>query len=165
MGIPYHSRIKATVDGMATNILCRQGQRQKMLSKCNIMEIVFWDRRGVLLLDFLPQGATINSGAYCANLRKLRRALQNKQYGTLSKGVLLLHDNARPHTPRTTQELIQSFCWEVLDHAPYNLDLSPSDLHFFRYLKHSLGGKRFSDTEELNAAVNSWLSPTSGRLL
>ncbi|GFU99083.1 hypothetical protein TNCV_1227971 [Trichonephila clavipes] len=45
---------------------------------------------------------------YCASLRKLRRALQNKQRGMLSKGILLLHDNAMPHTSRMTRELIES---------------------------------------------------------
>ncbi|GFX26467.1 uncharacterized protein TNCV_950651 [Trichonephila clavipes] len=71
----------------------------------------------------------------------------------LSKGVLLLHDNAKTHTSRTTRELIESFGWEVLDHAPYNPNLSPRDFYLFRYLKHSLGGKRFSDNEE--SVVNS----------
>ncbi|GFX95846.1 transposable element Tc1 transposase [Trichonephila clavipes] len=85
-----------------------------------IMATVFLDQRGVLLVDFMTQGTTINSGAYCATLRKLRRALQNKRRGMQSKGVLLLHDNAKPHTSRTTRNLIESFGLEVLDHAPYN---------------------------------------------
>ncbi|GFU99792.1 hypothetical protein TNCV_506131 [Trichonephila clavipes] len=45
------------------------------------MTTVFWDRCGVLLVDFMPQETTIDSSAYCATLRKLRRALQNKQCG------------------------------------------------------------------------------------
>ncbi|GFU59229.1 histone-lysine N-methyltransferase SETMAR [Trichonephila clavipes] len=73
----------------------------------------------------------------------------------LSKGVLLLLENARPHTSQTTRDLIELFGLEVLDHAPYNPNLAPSDFHLFRYLKHSLGGKRFSDNEEVKADVNS----------
>ncbi|GFU86542.1 putative DD41D transposase [Trichonephila clavipes] len=76
----------------------------------------------------------------------------------LSKAVLLLHDNARPHTSRTTQERIEFFGWEVLDHAPYSPDFAPSDLRLFLYLKHSLGVKRFSDNEKGKAVVNYWLS-------
>jgi len=30
-----------------------------------IMGTVFWDRKGVLLVDFLPQGSTINVSVYC----------------------------------------------------------------------------------------------------
>ncbi|GFV78110.1 mariner Mos1 transposase [Trichonephila clavipes] len=122
------------------------------------MGTVLWDQRGVLLVDFIPQGTTINSGAYCTTLRKLCRAYQNKRCCMLSKGVLLLHDNARPHTSRMTQELIESFGWEVLNHAPHSPNFAPGDFHLFRYLKYSLGAKRFNDNEEAKAAFNSWLS-------
>ncbi|GFV46812.1 mariner Mos1 transposase [Trichonephila clavipes] len=106
----------------------------------------------------MPQGTAINSGAYCTTLQKLRRVLQNKRRGMLSKGVLLLHGNARSHTSRTTLNLIESFGWEVLDHTPYSPDLAPSDIHLFQYLSYSLGGKHFSDNVEVKEAVNSWLS-------
>ncbi|GFT97815.1 uncharacterized protein TNCV_4587241 [Trichonephila clavipes] len=74
----------------------------------------------------------------------------------LSKGVLLLHDIARSHTCLTTRELIESFGWEVLGHALYSPNLSPSEFHLFLCLKHSLSGKCFSDNEEGKAAMNSW---------
>lgn len=51
---------------------------------------VFWDRQGVLLIDFLERGATINSDLYCQTLRKLRRALQNKRRGKISSKILFL---------------------------------------------------------------------------
>ncbi|GFX87369.1 histone-lysine N-methyltransferase SETMAR [Trichonephila clavipes] len=103
----------------------------------------------------MPQKITVNSSAYCVTLRKLRRELQNKRCNMLSNGVLLLHDNARPPTSRTTRELIESFGWEVLDHALCSPDLAPSDFPLLRYFKHSLGGERFSDNKEMKAAVNS----------
>ncbi|GFV11175.1 histone-lysine N-methyltransferase SETMAR [Trichonephila clavipes] len=58
----------------------------------------------------------------------------------------------------SSREFIESFGWEVLDHAPYSPCLAPSDFRHFRYLKHSLGGKCFSYNEEVKAALNSWLS-------
>ena len=66
---------------------------------------IFWDRQGVLLVEFLPQGTTINSAACCERLKKPRRAIQNKSRGMLSATILLLHDNARPHSAAQTQEL------------------------------------------------------------
>jgi len=33
---------------------------------------VFWDRKGILLVDFMPPGATINAAAYCDTLTRLR---------------------------------------------------------------------------------------------
>ena len=48
------------------------------LSARKIMATVFWDREGVVLVDFLERGSTINSERCCETLEKLRRAIQNK---------------------------------------------------------------------------------------
>ena len=37
-----------------------------------IMASVFWDSQGVILVDFLPKGETINSEVYIETLRKLK---------------------------------------------------------------------------------------------
>jgi hypothetical protein len=42
----------------------------------------------------------------------------NNRRGMLSQGVVMLHDNARPHTTATTQDLIATFGWEQFDHFP-----------------------------------------------
>ncbi|KAG8176077.1 hypothetical protein JTE90_025535 [Oedothorax gibbosus] len=101
---------------------------------------VFWDRKGVLLMDFLSRNETINSAAYCETLNNLRRSIQNKRRGKLSKGIVLLHDNARPHVANRTKDLITSFKWETLDHPPYSPVLAPSDYHMFLHLKKHMGG-------------------------
>jgi len=36
-----------------------------------VMCTVFWDRKGILLVDFLPQGSAINAGVYCNTLKKI----------------------------------------------------------------------------------------------
>ena len=77
---------------------------------------VFWDRQGILLIEFLPQGTTINFAVYCETPKKLRLAIQNKRRGMLIAAILLLHDNARPHFAAQTQDLITSFKWEQMDH-------------------------------------------------
>jgi histone-lysine N-methyltransferase SETMAR len=83
----------------------------------------------------LPQGSTINAGVYCDTLKKLLRAIQNKRYDMLSRGIVMLHDNARPHTAAATQDLIATFGWEQFNHPPYIPDLAPSDFHVFLHLK------------------------------
>jgi hypothetical protein len=67
---------------------------KRTLSK-EIMLTVFWDRKGILLTEFMAPGNTITSEVYCETLNKLRRAIQNKRRWMLTKGVVLLHDNAR----------------------------------------------------------------------
>jgi len=76
---------------------------------------MFWDRKGILLVNFLPQGSTINAGVYCNTLKKLCRAIRNKRLGMLSRGVVMIHDSTRPHT-LLPQNLITTFRWEQFDH-------------------------------------------------
>ncbi|GFU53286.1 mariner Mos1 transposase [Trichonephila clavipes] len=95
------------------------------------MASIFWDRKGVLLCEFMPRGTTINADRYCEILNKLRRAIQNKRRGILTKGVRFHHDNARPHTANRTTALVERFGWEMVSHPPYSPDLAPSDFHLF----------------------------------
>ena len=76
----------------------------------------------------------------------------------LSAAILLLHDNAWPHTAAQTQDLITSFKWEQMDQPPYSPDLSPSDYRLFLHLKSFLGPKRLDDDDGLKYAVQKWLT-------
>ena len=81
-----------------------------------VMCTMFWDRKGALLVDFLPQGSTINAGVCCITLKKLHLMIQNKRCVMLSWGVVMIHDNTHPHT--AMQNLITTFHWEQFDHPP-----------------------------------------------
>ena len=118
-----------------------------------IMATVFWDRKRILLTDFLECGLTINADAYCEPVGKLRRAIQNKRSGMLSSWILLLHDNARPHTAARTAQLLQQFRWEVYDHPPYSPHLAPSDYHLFMHLKKWLDPKALKTTIDRKQAL------------
>lgn len=128
------------------------------LNKRKIMATVFWDQKGVLLLDFMQPGTTINAAAYCETLQRLRRAIQNKRRGMLTAGIVLLHDNARPHTAAVTSNLLHKFRWDIFDHPPYSPDLAPSDFHLFPQLKKWLGGKHFQTDAELKDNVTFYLN-------
>jgi hypothetical protein len=51
---------------------------KQTISTRKIMCRVFWDRKRALLVEFLPQGSTINTSVYCDTLKELHRAIQNK---------------------------------------------------------------------------------------
>ncbi|GFY18823.1 mariner Mos1 transposase [Trichonephila clavipes] len=135
-------------------ILLRKARQT--LSVRKLMVTVFWDVQGILLIEFMTRGTTINSEVYCRTLKKLKRAIQNKLRGLLSSGVVLLHDNARPHTAVRTREVLRKFKWDVFQHLPYSPDLASSDYHLFTAMKKWLGGKHFADDEELKNAVTHW---------
>ena len=111
-----------------------------------VMLTVFWDQGGVVMTDFLAKGTTITGAYYASLLRKLREAIKIKRRGKISKGILLLQDNAPVHN----------------SHPPYSPDLAPSDFHLFPAMKLFLKGKRFSDDAALISEVTSWLEDQNG---
>ncbi|KAF6027711.1 hypothetical protein EB796_013984 [Bugula neritina] len=117
----------------------------------------FWDYQGVMLIDFMAKGTTINSEAYIETLRKLKTRLKRYRPNVNVATVLLQHDNARPHTSLRTREEITRHGWTTLPHPPYSPDLAPSDFHLFGPMKEGLRGQRFSTDEEVKTAVRSWL--------
>jgi histone-lysine N-methyltransferase SETMAR len=83
-----------------------------------VMLTVFWDPQGVLLAHFQNHGENGNFASYCEVLLKLRDSMRRKHPGQVAIGVLLHHDNARPHTAPPTQERTQELQWEPLDYKP-----------------------------------------------
>ena len=71
--------------------------------------------------------------------------------------ILLLHDNARPHTARATIDALETLKLEVLSHPSYSPDLAPSNFHFFPHPKKDLKGTHFTSDDEVKQAVTSWI--------
>ena len=126
-------------------------------SASKVMATVFWDMRGVLLVEFQEHGRTVNASSYCSLLERLKAAIRTKRRGLLTQGVILLHDNARPHTARLTLETVEQLGLEVLPHPPYSPDLAPSDYHLFGPMKKMLGGQKFASDAEVQSVVCQWL--------
>ncbi|UYV67694.1 SEPT7 [Cordylochernes scorpioides] len=72
------------------------------------------------------------------------------------KGVLFLHDNARPHTSCKTVSTIIKLGFEVLEHPAYSPDLALSDYFLFGLLKKELKGKRFDSDEDVQKVVQDF---------
>ncbi|GBM33625.1 Mariner Mos1 transposase [Araneus ventricosus] len=87
-----------TPDSKQQSMEWRQSRFPTTLSVHKIMCTVFWDKQGVLLVEFLPRGETINAVRYCESLRKVRRAIQNKRRGMLSQAV-------------ASRQRTSPFCW------------------------------------------------------
>lgn len=124
------------------------------------MASVFWDTQGILLIDWLPQGMTITSSYYIEVLQKLRDEIKHKRRGKLTRGILLLHDNARPHTSYETQTAIRGLGFEVMPHPAYSPDLAPSDYHLFAKMKEPLRGKRYNNICGIASAISQWVKVT-----
>ena len=123
------------------------------------MLTLFWDERGSILEHYIPKGEHCEEGNVCRSPKESSASCNQVQTtGLLSTGVLLQHDNARPHTARSTVATIQDLSFECLPHPPYSPDLAPSDFHVFGPLKEAMGGKSFRSDEEVQQAVHEWLN-------
>jgi len=70
---------------------------------------VFFDKNGPLMLEWLETGGTVNANRFCDTLCKLKTAIKNCRLGLLSKGVILLQDNARPHVAKVCKDITPHF--------------------------------------------------------
>jgi histone-lysine N-methyltransferase SETMAR len=150
-----------TKQWMYTHSPNKPKKSKQRLSARKLMTTDFWDRKGVLMVEFMQQGTTIMSEVYCKTVKScVGLAIQNKRHGVLTPSVVLLHDNTSPHTSTAacTPALLEHFNWELFDHPPYSPDLAPSDYHLFTYLKNRLGPQRLNNNEELMEGVKTWLS-------
>jgi len=90
------------------------------------MATIFWDCKGVLLVDHLPQKTTMTGPYNGEVLTNVRHAVE-KMRGMLSRGPLLLHGNAPAHMSRVAQAIVKDIGFKQLSHPPYSPDLTPSD--------------------------------------
>ena len=108
------------------------------------MLTLFWDSQGPLVEYYMPRGTTVISASYWDLLKnQLKPAIRSQRRGRLTTGVLLQHDDARPHTTHATAATMEDMHLECLPHPLYSTDLAPSDYHIFGPLIEALGGTTF----------------------
>jgi len=118
---------------------------------------VWWDCRGVIMFEVLEEGQTVNADLYCEQLDKLHSKLKIKRSRLVNRNeLIILHDNAKPHSAKKTSNKLRELGYEVLPHPPYSPDIAPSDYHLFRSLEHHLRGKKFNGTEGVKNALSDF---------
>ena len=122
-----------------------------------VLVSIFWDQDGILLIDYLPKGQTINAEYYSSLLVQLKDILKEKCQGKVTKGISFLHDNTLAHRTLATPKKLAYLGFQCLDHPPYSLDLAPLEYHLFPGLKKQLKGRHFSSDMEVTAAAETWL--------
>lgn len=129
-----------------------------------VMLCVWWDWRGILYYELLPNNQSINSDKYCSQLDELNTAIQEKRPQLANrKGIVFHQDNARPHVSLTTRKKLLELGWDVLPHPPYSPDIAPSDYHLFRSLQNSLNGKNFDSLDGLKNYLDQFFAEKPGK--
>lgn len=123
-----------------------------------VLASIFWDKDGIIFVDYLEHGKSITGEYYASLLTKLRAKIVESRRGKLTKGVLFLQDNAPAHKSLIALQKINEIGFEIVDHPPYSPDLAPSDYYLFPKLKKSLKGRKFTSNEMVIDAVESWFA-------
>ncbi|UYV78563.1 hypothetical protein LAZ67_16002005 [Cordylochernes scorpioides] len=117
-------------------------------SRIKTMIIVFFDIRGIVHCEFVPQGQTVNSAFYLEVLRRLT---------DIKDTVKLYHDNATSHTAFIITNFLARSNTPVIPHPPYSLDLAPCDFFLFPRLKREMKGKHWETVENIQHHVTTFL--------
>ena len=113
-----------------------------------------YNKNGVIATDRVPPGSTVTA-TYCRKFLQdvLRPKIRHKRSTMFAAGVIILHDNARPHASGAVSEALDKYGWQVLPHPSYSPDMSPPHFDLFPKLKKPLHGKCFRSIEEVSNEV------------
>jgi len=139
----------------------KRGKTQQSAGK--VMASVFWDAHGIIFIDYLKRGKTINSDYYIALLERLKEEILEKRPHLQKKKVLFHQDNAPCHKSMKTMAKLNEMGFELLPHPPYSPDLAPSDFFLFSDLKRMLAGKKFNADEEVISETEAYFEDKDER--
>jgi len=113
-----------------------------------VLASIFWDQDGILLIDYLPKGQTINAEYYPSLLAQLKDILKEKCGGKFTNGRLVLARQC-PGSPGTCNPEET-----VLNGLPLS---GPFGLPPFSWTEKQLKSLHFSSDAEVIAAAETWL--------
>ncbi|UYV81528.1 hypothetical protein LAZ67_20001451, partial [Cordylochernes scorpioides] len=104
----------------------RPKKARQVRSNVKVFMTVFFDCRGVVHHEFLPQGRTVNKEYYLQVVRNLREAIRQKRPDLWkNKNWLLHHDNAPAHTSLLVRDFLAKNNTLMMPQSPYSPDLAP----------------------------------------
>jgi hypothetical protein len=109
---------------------------------------LFYNSSGIVHMEFIPEGATVNNQCCLRN-----SICRNHPEFWRRKNWLLLHDNAPAHCFVIVQEGLAKQEVTILPHPPYSSDFAPCDFFSFPRLKEKLCGHQFQSVEEIVTAT------------
>ncbi|UYV70805.1 hypothetical protein LAZ67_8000693, partial [Cordylochernes scorpioides] len=131
----------------------RPKKARPVRSNVKVLLTVFFDCRGAVHHEFLPQGRTVNKEYYLQVMCNLREAIRQKRPDLWkNKNWLFHHDNAPAHTSLLVRELLAKNNTLMMPQPPYSPDLAPCDFFLFPKLKRPIKGRRYATLDEIKTA-------------
>ena len=137
----------------------RPKKARQIRSNVKVLLTVFFDCRGVVHHEFLPQGGTVNKEYYLQVMRNLREAIRQKRPDLWkNKNWLLHHDNAPAHTSLLVRNFLAKTNTIMMPQPPYSPDMAPCDFFLFPKLKRPMKGRRYATIDEIKTASKEELN-------
>ncbi|UYV60494.1 hypothetical protein LAZ67_1001322 [Cordylochernes scorpioides] len=131
----------------------RPKKARQVRSNVKVLLTVFFDCRGVVHHEFLPQGRTVNKEYYLQVMRNLREAIRQKRLDLWkNKNWLLHHDNVPAHISLLVRDLLAKNNTLMMPQPPYSPELAPCDFFLFPKLKRPMKGRRYATLDEIKTA-------------
>lgn len=121
-----------------------------------VMASVFWDCKGVIMIEGLEKGKKVTEQYYADQLVRLKECIKKKRRGMITKGVRFLQDNTPVHMATNVLHSITTCGFELLEQPPHSPDLAPSHYYLFPSLKTGLQGQEFSSNTDVIEAVEDF---------
>jgi len=128
-------------------------------SKFKAMMIVFSDIRGVIYIDWVPEGQTVHQVHYKNVLTTLRERVRRRRPDMWKNASWILHhDNAPAHNTLSVKRYLTKNNIPVMEYPPYSPDLAPCDFFLFPKKKSALKGTRFDSVDAVKTKATQLLN-------
>lgn len=130
-----------------------------MKSKIKTMLISFYDSKGIIHKEFVPNGSTVNADYYLGVMKRLLSRIRRVRPEYREPGSWrLLHDNAPAHRASQITDFLTKNQIFLLEHSPYSPDLAPCDYFLFPILHLAMKGKRYATIEVIKQSTTTILN-------
>jgi len=127
-------------------------------SRIKTMLITFFDSQGIVHIEFVPNGKTVNAEFYKGLMDCLLKHIQQVRPATFcSRDIFLLHDDVPAHKAAIVCQFLTQKNVTTLYHPLYSPHLYPPHYFLFPKLKMKLKGLHFADVAEIQEAVTDEL--------
>jgi hypothetical protein len=122
------------------------------------MGSVYFSRRGMVSIEFIPNGQTYDSEFFVDKvLPSIERNFARTRPEMRATGVHLHLDNAKPHTARKSVNKMHKLGLIRVPQPPYSPHIVPCDFFLFGHLKDKLAGNTFICDDAVIAVVTAIL--------
>jgi hypothetical protein len=119
--------------------------------------IAFFNIKGIVHFEFIPQGQTVNQAYYVEILKWLLQAVPRKKPELGPNDWILHHDNAPANKALSVRQFRDQKSITEMEHPLCSPDLAPHDFRLFPKVNSALKRRRFRYTEDIQKHVTTAL--------